>query len=126
MSEVDAALRHRGHPKAYLLSIFIVLVFVAFGIWANYAVLDEVTRGMGAVVPSRKIQELQNLEGGILSELLVTEGQIVEKGQILVRIDNEQAESIVRDAESKSLEHKIAIIRLTAEANDTRWSILKI
>lgn len=119
MSEVDAALRHRGHPKAYLLSIFIVLVFIAFGVWANYAVLDEVTRGMGAVVPSRKIQELQNLEGGILSELLVTEGQIVEKGQILVRIDNEQAESVVRDAESKSLEHKIAIIRLTAEANDT-------
>lgn len=119
MSEVDAALRHRGHPKAYLLSVFIVLVFVAFGVWANFAVLDEVTRGMGAVVPSRKIQELQNLEGGILSELLVTEGQIVEKGQILVRIDNEQAESIVRDAESKSLEHKVAIIRLTAEANDT-------
>ncbi|WP_290924336.1 HlyD family type I secretion periplasmic adaptor subunit [Halodesulfovibrio sp.] len=119
MSEVDAALRHRGHPKAYLLSIFIFLVFVAFGVWANYAILDEVTRGMGVVVPSRKIQELQNLEGGILSELLVTEGQIVEKGQILVRIDNEQAESIVRDAESKSLEHEVAIIRLMAEANDT-------
>lgn len=119
MSEVDAALRHRGHPKAYLLSIFIFLVFVAFGVWANYAILDEVTRGMGVVVPSRKIQELQNLEGGILSELLVTEGQIVEKGEILVRIDNEQAESIVRDAESKSLEHEVAIIRLMAEANDT-------
>ncbi|SHJ30808.1 HlyD family type I secretion periplasmic adaptor subunit [Halodesulfovibrio aestuarii] len=119
MSEVDAALRQRGHPKAYLLSLFIILFFASFLIWANFAVLDEVTRGTGAVVPSRKIQKLQNLEGGILSELLVTEGQIVEKGQILVRIDNEQAESIVRDAESKALEHEVAIIRLTAEANDT-------
>ena len=119
MSEVDAALRDRGHPKAYLLSIFIFFIFMAFTIWAHFAVLDEVTRGNGSVVPSRRIQELQNLEGGILSELLVTEGQIVEKGQILARIDNEQAESVVRDAESKSLEHEAAIIRLTAEANST-------
>lgn len=119
MSEVDAALRHRGHPRAYLLSVIIFLVFVAFTVWAHFAVLDEVTRGNGSVVPSRRIQELQNLEGGILSELLVTEGQIVEKDQILARIDNEQAESVVRDAETKALEHQAAIVRLIAEAENT-------
>lgn len=119
MSEVDAALRYRGHPKAYLLSILIFLVFVSFAVWAHFAILDEVTRGNGSVVPSRRIQELQNLEGGILSELLVTEGQTVEKGQIVARIDNEQAESVVRDAESKSLEHQAAIVRLIAEAENT-------
>ena len=119
MSEVDAALRHRGHPKAYLLSVLIFLVFIAFTVWAHFAVLDEVTRGNGSVVPSRRIQELQNLEGGILSELLVTEGQIVEKDQILARIDNEQAESVVRDAETKALEHQAAIVRLIAEAENT-------
>ena len=62
MSEVDAALRHRGHPKAYLLSVLIVCIFASFAIWAHFAILDEVTRGNGSVVLSRRIQELQNLD----------------------------------------------------------------
>lgn len=116
MSEVDAALRHRGHPYAYLLSVSIVAAFIIFGIWAHFAVLDEVTRGQGSVIPSQRLQELQNLEGGILREVLVREGQVVEKDDVLVRIDNEQARSVFRDAASKTLEHEAAIIRLEAEA----------
>ncbi|GFM35315.1 HlyD family type I secretion periplasmic adaptor subunit [Desulfovibrio subterraneus] len=119
MSEVDAALRHRGHPYAYLLSVAIIVTFAVFCIWAHFAVLDEVTRGMGSVIPSQRLQEMQNLEGGILQEVLVHEGQIVEKDQVLVRIDNEQARSIFRDASSKILEHEAAIIRLEAEASGT-------
>lgn len=119
MSEVDAALRHRGHPYAYLLSVAIIVTFAVFCIWAHFAVLDEVTRGMGSVIPSQRLQEMQNLEGGILQEVLVHEGQIVEKDEVLVRIDNEQARSIFRDASSKILEHEAAIIRLEAEASGT-------
>lgn len=117
MSEVDAALRHKGHPHAYLLSVSLLFVFIAFVAWAHYAVLDEVTRGMGQVIPSQRVQEIQNLEGGILREVLVREGQIVEKEQILVRIDNEQAKSSFRDASTKSQEHLAAIARLEAEAS---------
>ncbi len=116
MSEVDAALRHRGHPYAYILSLSLVAGFIIFIVWANFAVLDEVTRGTGSVIPSQRLQELQNLEGGILREVLVREGQVVEKDQVLVRIDNEQARSVFRDAATKSLEHEAAIIRLEAEA----------
>ncbi|MFV0350651.1 MAG: HlyD family type I secretion periplasmic adaptor subunit [Halodesulfovibrio sp.] len=119
MSEVDAALRHRGHPYAYLLSVAIIVTFLIFGVWAHFAILDEVTRGMGSVIPSQRLQELQNLEGGILQEVLVHEGQVVEKDQVLVRIDNEQARSIFRDASSKIMEHEAAIIRLEAEASGT-------
>lgn len=115
MSEVDAALRHRGHPYAYMLSISILVAFIIFGVWAHFAVLDEVTRGSGTVISSQRLQELQNLEGGILREVLVREGQVVEKDDVLVRIDNEQARSIFRDAASKTLEHEIAILRLEAE-----------
>lgn len=120
MSEVDAALRRRGHPFAFILSASVALLFGVLIIWANFAVLDEVTRGMGQVIPSQRVQEIQNLEGGILQEIAVSEGQIVEKGDILVRIDNEAAASFYRDAYSKSLEHKAAIARLEAELDGWR------
>lgn len=115
MSEVDAALHRAGHPYAYLLSLAIAAVFGIFFIWAAFAPLDEVTRGQGQVIPSQRVQIIQNLEGGILRELMVHESQIVEKGDVLVRIDNEAAESFYRDAFSKSVEHQVAIARLEAE-----------
>jgi len=120
MSEVDAALRRRGHPFAFMLSASVALLFGVLVIWAHFAVLDEVTRGLGQVIPSQRVQEIQNLEGGILQEIAVSEGQIVEKGDILVRIDNEAAASFYRDAYSKSLEHKAAIARLEAELEGWR------
>lgn len=105
MSEVDAALHRAGHPYAYLLSFAIFGVFAIFFVWAAFAPLDEVTRGQGQVIPSQRVQIIQNLEGGILRELLVHESQIVEKGDVLLRIDNEAAESFYRDALGKSVEH---------------------
>ncbi len=123
MSEVDAALRRKGHPLAFILSGSVVLFFAVMLLWAHFAVIDEVTRGMGQVIPSQRIQEIQNLEGGILQEILVREGQIVEKGDVLLRIDNEAAASFYRDAYAKSLEHKAAIARLEAELDD--WAEIK-
>ena len=115
MPDVEAAVRQRGHRFAYVLSLLAVLFFVVMGIWANYAVLDEVTRGDGTVIPSSKTQIIQNLEGGILAEILVREGAIVEKGDILVRIDNSAAEADFRDARSQYLILRARIARLEAE-----------
>ena len=116
MTEVEAALRRKGHPLAYVLSMSMLVVLIVFVGWAHFAVLDEVTRGMGQVIPSQRVQEIQNLEGGILREILVREGQNVEKNAVLVRLFNEQARSNFREAFSKTLEHMAAIARLTAEA----------
>lgn len=115
MSEVDAAVHRRGHAFAYLLSLAVGLLLVLFVAWAHFTVLDEVTRGMGQVIPSQRVQVIQNLEGGILQEILVHENQIVEKGDILVRIDNAVAASQYREAFTKAMEHEAAIVRLTAE-----------
>lgn len=115
MSEVDAALHRKGHPLAFLLSASLGLFFLVFIGWAAFASLDEVTRGQAQVIPSQRIQEIQNLEGGIISEIFVREGQIVEKGTVLVRLDNESAASFFRDAVAKSYEHMAAIARLEAE-----------
>ncbi|WP_419786991.1 HlyD family type I secretion periplasmic adaptor subunit [Pseudodesulfovibrio sp.] len=114
MSEVDQALYGRGRRLAYLMSGTILFMFLGFLVWAKLAVLDEVTKGFGKVIPSQRVQEIQNLEGGILSEIFVQEGQIVEKDTLLCRLRNEQAASFLRDAQTKAQEHRAAIARLTA------------
>tara|TARA_R110000868_G_scaffold147563_2_gene369088 strand:- start:37 stop:1464 length:1428 start_codon:yes stop_codon:yes gene_type:complete len=77
----------------HLLLVFIVGFFVFFLLWANFASLDEVTRGDGKVIPSSEIQVIQNLEGGIVEEFLVKEGDIVKAGQVLLRLRDVSAAS---------------------------------
>jgi len=119
MSEVDAALFRRGHPLAYIVSVATFLFFAVFVVWSGFAELDEVTRGNGQVIPSQRIQEISNLEGGMLAEMLVSENQIVDRDQVLARISNEQAASTVRDNLNKQAEAEVAIMRLEAERNGT-------
>lgn len=118
MSEVDRAMYGRGRRLAYMMSTAILIMMVGFLIWAKLAVLDEVTRGFGKVIPSQRVQEIQNLEGGILSDVFVEEGQVVEKGTLLCRLHNEQAASFFRDAQAKVVEHRAAIARLAAVVED--------
>jgi adhesin transport system membrane fusion protein len=112
---VERAARDRGAGFAYILTLLVLVFLAAFGVWAHYAVLDEVTRGEARVIPSQRVQVVQNLEGGILSEIYVTEGDIVEKGQTLLRIDNTLAEAQVRESQSRINSLRAAIIRLEAE-----------
>jgi len=115
MSEVDAAIHRKGSSIAFVLTVVIALFLIIFVLWAHFTVLDEVTRGLGQVIPSQKVQVIQNLEGGILQEITVQENQIVNKGDILIRIDNAMAASQYRDAFTKAAEHEAAIVRLNAE-----------
>lgn len=118
LGEVDAATYRTGHRFAYVLSLMIVLLIVIFVLWAHFTVLDEVTRGQGQVIPSQRVQIIQHLEGGIIEQILVEENQIIEKGDVLVRIRNTVAASQYRDAANTALEHEAAIARLTAEAEN--------
>lgn len=119
MSEFDAAARRTGSRFAYLTSLVIALLFILSVIWAQRAVIDEVTRGVGQVIPSKRVQVIQNLEGGILEEIFVDENQIVNENDILLRIHNTLSSSQYRDAISRSEEHQAAITRLTAEIKGT-------
>ncbi len=65
--------------------------------WASRAKLDEVTKGMGKVSPSSSLQTIQNLEGGIIAEILVKEGDYVEENDTLVRIDDTLSRSSFRE-----------------------------
>ena len=75
-------------PRSSRLLLWGVVCFVITAIvWAYFAELDEITRGQGSVIPSKQIQVVQYLEGGILKELYVKEGGKVEAGQPLLRVD---------------------------------------
>ena len=115
MPEIEAATRRRGHRFAYMLTVMAVVFFACFLVWAHYAVLDEVTRGEATIIPSSKTQVIQNLEGGILADILVREGNIVEKGDILVRIDNTSAQADFRDMRSRYLSLLAKIARYESE-----------
>ncbi|MHA1151753.1 MAG: HlyD family type I secretion periplasmic adaptor subunit [Alphaproteobacteria bacterium] len=123
MPDVHAATRRRGQGFAYILTIMTFVFVVVMGFWADFAVLDEVTRGEGRVIPSSKTQIIQNLEGGILAEILVHEGDIVEKGDILVRIDNTAAQATYRDAQTRFYSLQATVERLMAEQMDREMAL---
>lgn len=94
-----------------------LLLFVIFMVWAAFSEVEQVTRGQGKVVPASQIQVIQNLEGGILSELLVKVGDPVVKDQLLLRIDQTRFISSVEQNQAKSGANKAKAARLLAEAN---------
>ncbi len=114
---VDPADIDRGGSRVFghLLLLSVAVFFVSFIAWANWATLDEVTRGEGRVIPSSKIQVIQNLEGGIVAEILVKEGTVVDKGQVLLRIENTMAEANYGELRQRYLSALAAIARLQAE-----------
>jgi adhesin transport system membrane fusion protein len=108
-------------PKRYyhwILWASVLFVLIAI-LWAKFAVLDEVTIGEGKVIPSSQLQVIQNLEGGIVQNLYVREGDIVQKGQILVQLDTKRFASSYQEGLSKERALQIKIERLTAEINKT-------
>ena len=94
-----------------------IVVFSIFIMWAAVAQIDEITRGEGKVIPSRQLQVLQSLDGGIVAEIAVQEGQVVEAGQTLLKIDPTRFVSSVRESRVQlfALQAKTARLRGLAE-----------
>lgn len=107
----------RGPRRAAIVLLLLVVATIGGGLaWAGFAELDEVTRGKGRVVPASEVQVAQNLEGGIVAEILVAAGQQVEAGQVLLRIDDTGAASSLQELAETRWGLEAAIARLTAEA----------
>lgn len=104
------------HIILWASSLFVIIAIL----WANYAILDEVTVGEGKVIPSSEIQIIQNLEGGIVQNIFVKEGDIVKKDQILMQIDNTRFMSSNSEAEKKMDALQLEIIRIKAEMDDDK------
>jgi membrane fusion protein, adhesin transport system len=118
LPEVNKALIEDA-PRVVRLTIWAIIGFFLFLLlWANFAVIDEVTKGDGKAIPSSKLQKIQNLEGGIVAELFVREGQIVEAGAPLIRLDDTRFQSNVGETEADRLSMLLRVERLSAEVDD--------
>lgn len=117
LSDVNAATLYGVDRRSHWILWLAFAFFAVALIWANYAVLDEVTRGTGKIIPSSQIQVVQNLEGGIVSEILVKEGDLVEKGQALMRLDDVRFSSSYKETKLKYYELLVNTARLSAEAS---------
>jgi adhesin transport system membrane fusion protein len=109
-------------PKGARLVIWLsVASFFILLLWSAFAVLDEVTRGEGKVIPSRQIQILQSMDGGIISEILAREGQTVKAGDLLLKVDPTRMVSSLRENQSQYLALLAKAARLRALAEGSRF-----
>lgn len=99
---------------AYVLFFIISLFFTSTIYWAYWAEIDELARGEGKVIPTAKIQTIQSLDGGVISEILVKEGSIVKKGQALMKIDTTRFEASL--SENKNLLESLIATKIRLEA----------
>jgi adhesin transport system membrane fusion protein len=116
MDSLCAAVNADSPARSNVILYVITLVVVSLLVWASFAEIDERTRGVGRLIPSQQIQTVQNLEGGIVKDILVREGETVEKGQTLVIIDNTGAGSSFAESKTVINELKARAVRLQAEA----------
>ena len=116
IAPVPAAALRGPHRYANALLMALAAFVVVFLTWAAFAPLDEVTRGQGRVIPSSQLQSIQHLEGGIIAEILVHEGQRVNAGDIVVRINSPTATAEFRDNLQRFYSLSAAVARLSAES----------
>ena len=103
-------------PRSARLMLWALVACLLTGLlWAHFAKMEGLTRGLGKAIPPGKLQRVQNLEGGIVAEILVREGQIVEKGAPLLRLDDTRFASNVQETRAEQLGKQATLARLTAE-----------
>ena len=109
-------LRARGLLKVVALALLVMIV------WAGFAAVDEITRGEARVVPTSQVQIVQSVDGGVVEALLVKEGQVVEAGQMLLRVDPTRFVSTMLESRAGQLALQAKALRLEALTRGTAFS----
>ncbi|MCD6190679.1 MAG: HlyD family type I secretion periplasmic adaptor subunit [Sulfurimonas sp.] len=123
MHSLSAAVLEVAPTRLRFVLYFWVVAIFMFITWANFALIDEIARGDGEIIPSGENQMIQNLEGGIVEEILVNEGQEVKKGQILIKIDNQKSKSSFSSNAIKADALETKIVRLFAESSGKMFQV---
>lgn len=111
-------------PKKFRIILWFWMITISLLIaWAYFAQIDEIVRGEGKVIPRSENKMIQNLEGGIVEDILVKEGDLVKKDQILIKIDNQKSKADYESTNLKAMELTAKVIRLQAETNNTEFVI---
>lgn len=123
MTDTTAAMV-RTTPIRYHMILWVSVAFMLmFLLWADNASLEEVTRGQGKVVPSSNMQIIQNLEGGIIKDIRVRSGDVVEQDQILMIIDDTRFSSSFKEGVGQLNVLKLKVARLNAEVDGKPFEI---
>jgi len=104
----------RNHLYAVLVCLFLLLL------WMSFANIDRVVRIEGKIIPAGRSQQIQHLEGGILSAVKTTEGAHVKQGDVLLLVDSTRTEAILTESQIKLNSLMVRAIRLDAEVNGKR------
>jgi adhesin transport system membrane fusion protein len=118
MDDVRESLLTQRTPGTRIVLYTVLIILVVGLVWAHFARVEEITRGEAKIVARSHEQIIQSLEGGILGELYVREGDTVEKGQQLLKIDATRAQATYQEAYSKYIALKATAARLRAESYD--------
>jgi len=119
LNDLRESLLAQSIPGTLAVLYLVAAVIVGGLVWARLAHVEEVTQGQGKVIPVMREQIIQSLEGGILSDMKVKEGDVVEKGQLLLNIDPKRADSSYSEGQAKLIGLEAKVARLRAEANHT-------
>lgn len=119
LNNLNAALQIEKHNGLFSVVILFFVFVVTFLIWAYNSPLEEVTRGQGSVIPTSRDQIVQSIDPGIIKEILVKEGEIVDKGQVLLILDDTRSSAILRESQAKVHNLQAVSTRLRAEAYDS-------
>ncbi|HHO46878.1 MAG TPA: HlyD family type I secretion periplasmic adaptor subunit [Desulfobacteraceae bacterium] len=122
-TDIRNSILDQSPPGGRNILWLILVLFVVAVVWAYRSEVEEVTRGQGRVIPSRQIQVVQNLEGGILSEILVNVGEIVDQGQLLLKIDDTRFSAPFRESRNRYLMLKAKVARLEAETEGEDFKV---
>ncbi|MDF1884039.1 HlyD family type I secretion periplasmic adaptor subunit [Sulfurimonas sp. SAG-AH-194-C21] len=125
MNSLSAAILEKSPSRmSRVLKVWIFTVF-AFILWGSFAEIDEITRGDGKVIPYGENQVIQNLEGGIIESILVKEGALIKKGDVILKINNSKTFSSSATNIGKLNELRAKELRLSAEANRLEFKMIK-
>ncbi len=125
VTEADWARLQQEPVKAQFLLRVIAWICLILLIWAAFAKIDEVARGEGKVIPSSQLQVVQSFDGGVVQEVLVKEGQIVDKGDLLLRIDPTRFISTFRENRAEFLSLQAKAARLQALTSNVDFQLPK-
>lgn len=99
-----------------LMSYVLIIVFTSLIAWAYFAQIDELARGNGKVIPTDKVQTIQSLDGGIISEIFIKEGDIISKNDPLMKIDTTRFQASLEENKQEYLALLAVQTRLEQEA----------
>ncbi len=105
-------------PRVMRITLWAIFAFfICMFFWSALADIDEVTRGEGRAIPSARLQKIQNLEGGIVAQVYVRDGDIVNAGAPLIRLDDTRFRSNAEETGADRLALQARVERLTAQTN---------